>query len=120
MNQNGSLYTVFVLLGQLVATLLGRLHFNKCRNSTWLYRNFLFVPTETSKDDHDEKPRFVILVLLYTYLSVYLTAPRFVFNRAVLNFLVSTYSLFCTSQSGFIAVLATFFFLSTNRNSHHV
>ncbi|XP_024983578.1 purine permease 21-like [Cynara cardunculus var. scolymus] len=113
-------YTIFVLFGQSVATIMGRLYFNKGGNSIWLLTlvqtvgfpalvPFLLIsPVQTSNDANAEKPKSLVLALLYVFLGVFLAALCVLYSIGLLYLPVSTYSLICASQLGFNAIFAYF------------
>ncbi|XP_044496116.1 probable purine permease 10 isoform X2 [Mangifera indica] len=84
-----AIYTIFVLVGQTAATLLGRLYYDKGGNSKWLAGLMLTAG-------------FPVLVPFYFISSPLLQHP--VSN----NLQLSTYSLLCASQLAFNAFFSFF------------
>ncbi|KAI3697514.1 hypothetical protein L6452_30607 [Arctium lappa] len=123
-------YTIFVLFGQSVATMMGRLYFNKGGNSIWLLTlvqtvgfpalvPFLLIsPVRTSDDAIAEKPKYLVLALLYVFLGVFLAALCVLYSIGLLYLPVSTYSLICASQLGFNAIFA--FFLNQQKLTPYI
>ncbi|XVE88340.1 hypothetical protein DITRI_Ditri19aG0061700 [Diplodiscus trichospermus] len=99
-----TIYTLFLLAGQSVATLLGRLYYDKGGNSKW---TATFVQTAG----------FPVLIPLY-YLSAYktsteTTADCMLYSLGLFYLPVSTYSLICASQLAFNAFFS--FFLNSQK-----
>ncbi|KAJ9558229.1 hypothetical protein OSB04_012843 [Centaurea solstitialis] len=123
-------YTIFVLFGQSVATIMGRLYFNKGGNSVWLLTlvqtvgfpaliPFLLIsPVRSSNDANAEKPKYLALALLYVFLGVFLAALCVLYSIGLLYLPVSTYSLICASQLGFNAIFA--FFLNQQKLTPYI
>ncbi|KAI3739366.1 hypothetical protein L2E82_29770 [Cichorium intybus] len=116
-------FTFFVLSGQSVATMLGRLYFNKGGNSKWMATLvqtagfplmypfiFFFSSSKIQPENHHVagKPSWTTLVILYITLGTFLAADCMLYTFG-LNFLpVSTYSLICASQLAFNAFFSYF------------
>ncbi|KFK28500.1 hypothetical protein AALP_AA7G004000 [Arabis alpina] len=116
-----ALYTFFVISGQSVATILGRLYYDNGGNSKWLatvvqlvgfpvllpYYLLLFkTHTTTHKDAETTSPRNRILV--YVVLGLLVAADCYLYSVGLLYLPVSTYSLICASQLAFNAVFSYF------------
>lgn len=119
-----SAFTIFVLSGQSVATMLGRLYFNNGGNSKWMATLvqtagfpitfpfiFFFSPSKTPPKTHQittRKPSWIAIVALYMFLGIFLAVDCMLYTIG-LNFLpVSTYSLICASQLAFNAFFSHF------------
>ncbi|KAJ0681901.1 putative purine permease, plant [Helianthus annuus] len=118
-----ALFTVFVLSGQSVATMLGRLYFNKGGNSKWMATLvqtvgfplmfpliLMYLPSKTPSKQQQitKEPSWITLLMLYTFLGAFLAADCMLYTYG-LNFLpVSTYSLICASQLAFNALFSYF------------
>ncbi|XP_076960549.1 putative purine permease 10 isoform X1 [Bidens hawaiensis] len=115
-----ALFTFFVLSGSSVATMLGRVYFNRGGNSKWMatlvqtigfplmFPLILFyLPSKTPSKQQDiitkNNPSWVTLFMLYMFLGVFLAIDCMLYTVG-LNFLpVSTFSLICASQLAFNA-----------------
>ncbi|RDY11408.1 putative purine permease 10, partial [Mucuna pruriens] len=121
-----SLYIIFVLTGQSVATLLGRLYYDKGGNSKWM-ATFIQVAgfpallpllfyfsthddsTNVPNDDFSEtKPKHYILVFLYIAFGLIITVTVLMNSYGLLNLPLSTYSLIGATQLLFNAVFSYF------------
>ncbi|PWA54264.1 purine permease [Artemisia annua] len=118
-----ALFTIFVLSGQSVATMLGRLYFNKGGNSKWMATLvqtlgfplmlpliFMYLPSKTTPKPQEftTKPSWITLFMLYMFLGIFLAADCMLYTLG-LNFMpVSTYSLICASQLAFNAFFSYF------------
>ncbi|XP_076887899.1 putative purine permease 10 [Bidens hawaiensis] len=120
-----ALFTFFVLSGQSVATMLGRLYFNKGGNSKWmatlvqiagfpLMFPLLLFYLPSKQQQHQQQiitknnPSWVTLFMLYMFLGAFLAVDCMLYTYG-LNFLpVSTYSLICASQLAFNAFFSYF------------
>ncbi|XP_023760991.1 probable purine permease 10 isoform X2 [Lactuca sativa] len=114
---------MFVLSGQSVATMLGRLYFIKGGNSKWMATLvqtagfpimypfiFLFSPSKTPQYHQQivKRPSLTTLVILYTTLGIFMAADCMLFTFG-LNFLpVSTFSLISASTLAFNAFFSYF------------
>ncbi|CAN0862802.1 Purine permease 21 [Linum grandiflorum] len=119
-----SLYTLFVLLGQAVALLLGRLYFLKGGNSKWmssivqvagfpiLIPYYLFITIKQqkkSKNDDDQEPTSKItLISIYTALGLIIGLICFLYSVGLQYLPVSTYTLLCASQLAFNSFFSYF------------
>ncbi|XP_043709114.1 probable purine permease 11 [Telopea speciosissima] len=120
-----ALYIFFVLLGQSIATLLGRLYYNKGGNSKWMQTivataGFPFVlplliyfsyepsiPNYTNTANK-RSPSIITLVLLYTSLGIFSAGDNLLYAYGLLYLPVSTYSLVCATQLAFNAIFSYF------------
>ncbi|XP_024983815.1 purine permease 21-like [Cynara cardunculus var. scolymus] len=117
-------FTIFVLSGQSVATMLGRLYFNNGGNSKWMATLvqtagfpitfpfiFFFSSSKTTPKTHQitsRKPSWIVIAALYMFLGIFLAADCMLYTIG-LNFLpVSTFSLICASQLAFNAFFSHF------------
>ncbi|CAK9327582.1 unnamed protein product [Citrullus colocynthis] len=124
------LYTIFLLLGQSVATLLGRLYFDKGGKSKWLgtlvqvagFPIFLpyYIITATKQKTNtnnisqtEQQPTLLKLVLVYVSLGLLLAADCYLFSFGLMYLPVSTYSLISSSQLAFNAIFS--FFLNSQK-----
>uniref|UniRef100_A0A5B6Z551 Probable purine permease n=1 Tax=Davidia involucrata TaxID=16924 RepID=A0A5B6Z551_DAVIN len=117
-----AIYSFFVLSGQSVATLLGRLYYDKGGKSKWMATlvqpagfpvllPFLCIsPTRkcTAGNNATKPPSALILAALYVCLGVFLAAVCMLYSIGLLYLPVSTYSLICASQLGFNAFFSYF------------
>ncbi|XP_038876396.1 probable purine permease 10 [Benincasa hispida] len=125
-----SLYIIFLLLGQAVATLLGRLYFDKGGKSKWLgtlvqvagFPIFLpyYIITATKQKTNtnnisqtEQQPTLLKLVLVYVSLGLLLAADCYLFSIGLMYLPVSTYSLISSSQLAFNAIFS--FFLNSQK-----
>lgn len=115
---------VFILGGQSVATLLGRIYYDQGGNSLWmqtvvqscgtplaipllLYFRFRVRPTSSSAVAASQPP-LVKLSAIYAGLGVLLAADNLMYSYGLLYLPMSTYSIICASQVSFNAVFAYF------------
>ncbi|XP_047312933.1 purine permease 21-like [Impatiens glandulifera] len=130
-----AIYTAFVLFGQAIAVILGRLYFDKGGNSKWIATlvqtsgfpiliPFLFIkfpktksPTSSSSsitiDQISRPPSLLTLSSLYIFLGIFLAADCMLYSIGLVYLPVSTYSLICASQLGFNALFS--FFLNAQK-----
>ncbi|KAH7545122.1 hypothetical protein FEM48_Zijuj01G0059600 [Ziziphus jujuba var. spinosa] len=118
-----TIYTFFLLSGQSVATLLGRLYFDKGGKSKWMgtivqLLGFpIFLPYYTtpayknsaSNRIHSKHPSALILVAVYVVLGLLVAANSYMYSVGLQYLPVSTYSLICASQLAFNAFFSYFF-----------
>lgn len=116
------IYTIFVLCGQSVATLLGRLYYEKGGNSKWMATlvqtvgfpvlvPFLFLASNQKQPAEDTSRRKyspILLLSLFIFLGVFLAADCMLYSIGLLYLPVSTYTLLCASQLGFNAFFSYF------------
>ncbi|KAK2985773.1 hypothetical protein RJ640_025781 [Escallonia rubra] len=127
-----AIFTVFVLAGQSVATLLGRLYFDKGGKGKWistlvqvagfpvLLPLLLISPTKKNHPSETlitpyikKQPSLLTLVTIYLLFGVFLGANCMLYTIGLLYLPVSTYSLICASQLGFNAFFS--FFLNAQK-----
>lgn len=117
---------VFVLAGQSVATLLGRIYYDGGGNSLWmqtvvqscgtplsipllLYFWFRTSPSPSSSSAAAAaRPSIVKLAAIYTGLGVLLAGDNLMYSYGLLYLPMSTYSIICASQVLFNAVFSYF------------
>ncbi|KAL2473774.1 putative purine permease 10 [Forsythia ovata] len=116
-----AIYTLFVLAGQSVGTLLGRLYYNNGGNSNWM-ATFVqcagfpvllpFLCTSKPKNSNPEinrkKPSTSILASVYISLGIFLAAVCMLYTIGLKYLPVTTYTLICASQLGFNALFSYF------------
>ncbi|KAJ4951751.1 hypothetical protein NE237_028583 [Protea cynaroides] len=121
-----ALYIFFILAGQSVATLLGRLYYNKGGNSKWIQTivvtaGFPFllplliyfshkpsIPNQTNTANNGS-PSIITLVLLYSCFGIFSAGDNLMYAYGLLYLPVSTYSLVCATQLAFNALFSYFF-----------
>ncbi|XP_034697990.1 probable purine permease 10 isoform X1 [Vitis riparia] len=122
-----AIYSLFVLSGQTVATLLGRLYFEKGGKSKWLatlvqLAGFpILLPlycvslpkSPRTSDSHTSQPSALVLVLLYVSLGILLAGDCMMYSVGLSYLPVSTYSLICATQLAFNAFFS--FFLNSQK-----
>ncbi|KFK28499.1 hypothetical protein AALP_AA7G003900 [Arabis alpina] len=116
-----ALYAFFVISGQSVATILGRLYYDNGGNSKWLatvvqlvgfpvllpYYLLLFkTHTTTHKDAETTSPWNRVLV--YVVVGLLVAAACYLYSTGLQNLPVSTFSLICASQLAFNAFFSYF------------
>ncbi|KAK1409509.1 hypothetical protein QVD17_36035 [Tagetes erecta] len=119
-----ALFTIFVFSGQAVATMLGKIYFNKGGNSKWMASlvqtagfplmfplNLMYLPSKQQQQQQQyctTKPSFITLVMLYMFLGIFLAADCMLYTFGY-NFLpLSTFALICASQLAFNAFFSYF------------
>ncbi|XP_038893595.1 probable purine permease 10 [Benincasa hispida] len=127
-----SVYIIFLLLGQAMANLLGRLYFAKGGNSKCIgtlvqvvgfpiFLPYYFI-TETKKKtnthnisqtEQQQRQTTLELVVVYVSLGLFLAADDYMFSVGLMYLPVSTYSLICSSQIAFNAIFS--FFLNSQK-----
>lgn len=116
-----TLYTFFVISGQSVATILGRLYYDNGGNSKWLATvvqlvgfpvllpyYLLAIKTHTTTHRDDKTTSLRNRVLVYVVLGLLVGADCYLYSIGLLYLPVSTYSLICASQLAFNAVFSYF------------
>ncbi|XP_042504546.1 probable purine permease 11 [Macadamia integrifolia] len=120
-----ALYIFFVLSGQSIATLLGRLYYNKGGNSKWMQTivvtagfpfvlplliYFSYKPSIPNHNSTSNKksPSIITLVLLYTSLGILSAGDNLMYAYGLLYLPVSTYALVCATQLAFNALFSYF------------
>lgn len=125
------IYTIFVLSGQSVATLLGRLYFEKGGKSKWMativqpagfpilipfyfFFSSLKIPiTDNYLRTKSKSPSTLTLALIYVAFGLLLAANCILFSIGLMYLPVSTYSLLCATQLAFNAFFS--FFLNSQK-----
>ncbi|KAL0442558.1 UNVERIFIED_CONTAM: putative purine permease 10 [Sesamum latifolium] len=115
------IYAVFVLAGQSVGTLLGRLYFDNGGNSEWmatlvqvvgfpiLFPFQCIVATKHDDVRTNTTKRFpLILASIYISLGIFMAADCMLYTIGLQYLPVTTYTLICASQLGFNAVFSYF------------
>lgn len=117
-----TLNTFFLLAGQTVATLLGRLYYNEGGNSKWMatlvqsagfpiliLAYFLF-PSPGGPPHAATgvvaRPSIGVLAFVYVSIGLLVAGDNLMYSYGLLYLPVSTYSLICATQLAFNAVLA--------------
>ncbi|XP_047266471.1 probable purine permease 10 [Capsicum annuum] len=142
-----SIYSIFVLSGQAIGTLLGKLYFNKGGNNIWLaslLQNIGFpilIPflllssTNNNNNNFDNRvvrvsfhapelnrrntrPAFLVLVPLYVSLGLFLGGNCMLYSIGQFYLPATTYTLLCTSQLGFNAFFS--FFLNKQKINYFI
>ena len=121
------IYSFFVLSGQTVATLLGRLYFDKGGNSKWMstfvqlagfplllpFYCTLLPKNSTTDIINTDRPPALTFAFLYVSLGILLAGMCLLYSYGMSNLPVSTFSLICASQLGFNALFS--FFLNAQK-----
>ncbi|XVE88341.1 hypothetical protein DITRI_Ditri19aG0061700 [Diplodiscus trichospermus] len=123
-----TIYTLFLLAGQSVATLLGRLYYDKGGNSKWtatfvqtagfpvlipLYYLSAYKTSTETTGNLINPPSILVLSAVYVSLGVFLAADCMLYSLGLFYLPVSTYSLICASQLAFNAFFS--FFLNSQK-----
>ncbi|XP_052202880.1 probable purine permease 10 [Diospyros lotus] len=117
-----AIYSVFVLFGQSVATLLGRLYYDKGGNSKWmatlvqpagfpvLIPFLIFLPTkhQTENNGLNNAPSRLLLGSVFALLGIFLAAVCMLYSIGLKYLPASTFSLICASELGFNAFFSYF------------
>ncbi|XP_072957232.1 probable purine permease 11 [Typha angustifolia] len=112
----------FLLSGQTVATLLGRLYYDQGGNSKWMATIvqsagypllviplFLYPSPSTSTTAVAvPRPPLVKITAIYTALGLLIAGDNLMYSYGLLYLPVSTYSLICATQLAFNAVFSYF------------
>ncbi|MQM04113.1 hypothetical protein Taro_036903 [Colocasia esculenta] len=115
----------FLLSGQTVATLLGRLYYNEGGDSKWmatlvqsagfpiLILAYVFFPSPRAPRGGDgaaaaagPRPSVGVLAFVYVSIGLLVAGDNLMYSYGLLYLPVSTYSLICATQLAFNAVLA--------------
>ncbi|XP_073030552.1 purine permease 21-like [Primulina eburnea] len=127
-----AIYSFFVLAGQNLGVLLGRVYFTKGGNSKWMgtlvqVTGFpILFPFQwfmkTDKNDTEiaaRKPSFpLILASVYLCLGILLAADCMLYTIGLQYLPVTTYTLICASQLGFNALFS--FFLNRQKFTPYI
>ncbi|KAK7261930.1 hypothetical protein RIF29_28254 [Crotalaria pallida] len=115
-----SLYIIFLLVGQSVATLLGRLYYDKGGNSKWmatfvqsagfpvLLPIVLYFHSKFPNDPTKTRIKISTLVSLYLAFGLFAVGDNMMYSYGLLYLPVSTYSLLCATQLVFNAIFSYF------------
>ncbi|XP_018451566.2 probable purine permease 10 [Raphanus sativus] len=115
-------YTFFVISGQSVATILGRLYYDNGGNSKWLatvvqlvgfpvllpYYLFSIKTHKTTHRDDGKSASPRNRVLVYLVLGLLVGGDCYLYSTGLLYLPVSTFSLICASQLAFNAFFSYF------------
>lgn len=130
-----AIYTLFVVAGQAIATLLGRLYYDKGGKSNWLATlvqlcgfpillPFFFIPAlnkncSTANSTIESKPpSTLVLASVYASFGLLISADCFLYSIGLSYLPVSTYSLICASQLAFNALFS--FFLNSQKFTPYI
>ncbi|XP_057764158.1 probable purine permease 10 [Salvia miltiorrhiza] len=114
------IYSFFVLAGQTVGTILGRLYYDSGGKSNWMATlvqvvgfpvliPFQFFTTAAAVDgDSTSRRRPMILAAFYVAIGVFLAVDCMLYSIGIRYLPVTTYTLICASQLGFNAVFSLF------------
>ncbi|KAI3956922.1 hypothetical protein MKX01_000956 [Papaver californicum] len=105
------LYAFFLLSGQAVATLLGRLYYDKGGSSKWmatLVQSAGFQFSFSTIISPKNSPSVFALTLIYLSLGLLLAGDNMMYSYGLLYLPVSTYSLLCATQLAFNAIFSYF------------
>ncbi|XP_022715623.1 probable purine permease 22 [Durio zibethinus] len=114
------LYTLFVVSGQSIATMLGRLYFDKGGKSQWLATlmqlagfpiiilYYFFTKNSTATSTNTRPPSILILASVYVCLGLLVAIYCLLFSTGLRYLPVSTYSLISVSQLAFNAFFSYF------------
>ncbi|XP_043715556.1 probable purine permease 11 [Telopea speciosissima] len=122
-----SLYIFFVLSGQAIGSLLGRLYYDKGGNSKWmqtivvtagfpfLIPILVYFSCNPSIPNHHKantinntSPSIITLTLLYTSFGIFFTGDNLMYSYGLSYLPVSTFSLVCATQLAFNAIFSYF------------
>lgn len=117
-----AIFTFFLLAGQTVATILGRLYYDKGGNSRWMgtlaqtaacpliFLLYFISPLNNppTKDINSNSPSTLVLLLIYIIFGAFLAAYSTLYSLGLQYLPVSTYTLICASQLGFNALFSFF------------
>lgn len=130
-----AMYTIFILSGESVATILGRLYYEKGGKSKWMgtfvqlagfpillpyyciakKKNPNPNPTTTTINS---KPSILVLALVYIFFGLFVAGNCFLHSIGLSHLTVSTYSLICASQLSFSALFS--FFLNSQKFTPYI
>ncbi|XP_047331448.1 probable purine permease 10 [Impatiens glandulifera] len=124
-----AIYTILVLVGQVIAVLLGRLYFEKGGHSKWIATlvqtsgfpiliPFLFIKfqihsTSTPLTPPPPQQTFAVKISLYVCLGILIASYCMLFSIGLAYLPVSTYSLISATQLGFNTFFS--FFLNSQK-----
>jgi drug/metabolite transporter (DMT)-like permease len=111
---------VFVLAGQSVATLLGRIYYDQGGGSLWMATLvqscgtpiaiplLLYFGRRRPKSTRVARPLLLKIATIYAGLGILLAGDNLMYSYALLYLPLSTYSLICATQLSFNAVFSYF------------
>ncbi|XP_051219316.1 probable purine permease 11 isoform X1 [Lolium perenne] len=111
---------VFVLAGQSVATLLGRIYYDQGGGSLWMATLvqscgtpiaiplLLYFGRRRPKSTRVARPPLLKIAAIYAGLGILLAGDNLMYSYALLYLPLSTYSLICATQLSFNAVFSYF------------
>ncbi|KAL8103497.1 putative purine permease 10 [Apium graveolens] len=115
------MFAVFVLSSQSIATILGKIYFDKGGNSKWMATLVLnagfpvllpllfFLPSEIdspTENTNKKQPSQLVLASIYISLGIFLVADSMLYAIGLLYLPVSTFTLICASQLAFNALFS--------------
>ncbi|XP_062096152.1 purine permease 21-like [Humulus lupulus] len=127
------IYSLFVLSGQAVATLLGRLYYERGGQSKWLATlvqlagfpillPYYFIPIKrfktktnhtttstTTNSIQSKKPSTLLVTSIYLVLGLIIAVDCYLYSVGLMYLPVSTFSIICASQLAFNAFFSFFF-----------
>ncbi|XP_023757485.1 probable purine permease 11 [Lactuca sativa] len=111
----------FLLIGQVVAVILGRFYYDQGGNSTWLATliqtigfpilfipYFLFPSSKKSSNTSSTSVSLPVLFLIYLVIGVLIAGDNMLYSVGLLYLSASTYSLICATQLAFNAIFSYF------------
>ncbi|KAK4347335.1 hypothetical protein RND71_033674 [Anisodus tanguticus] len=113
------IFTIFVLAGQVVGTLLGRVYYEQGGNSRWIATlaqtagfpillPFICYPSSKNHNEQEElsvqQPSIFVRASVYIFLGLFQVANSMLFTLGVQHLPASTYSLVSGSQLAFNAL----------------
>ncbi|KAK4488188.1 hypothetical protein RD792_003931 [Penstemon davidsonii] len=127
-----AVYTFFVLSGQSVGTLLGRVYFNNGGNSKWMASlvqivgfpilfpfQYITRTTEQNHNEHNSNKLFPrLLIAIYVCLGVFLAGICMLYTTGLQYLPVTTLTLICATQLGFNALFS--FFLNAQKLTPYI
>lgn len=126
-------YSFFLLSGQAVATLLGRLYYDNGGKSKWIgslvqlvgfpiLLPFYFIPSfknaKLNSIIDSKPPSKLVLASVYVVLGLIVAGDCYLYSFGLLYLPVSTYSLICASQLAFNAFFS--FFLNSQKFTPYI
>ncbi|EPS68883.1 hypothetical protein M569_05883, partial [Genlisea aurea] len=109
------MYAIFVLSGQSVGTMLGRLYFNNGGNSKWMATlvqvvgfPILLPLLQWAKHKTQFSGSVIIMAGVYISLGIFLAIDCMLYTLGLEYLPLTTYTLLCASQLGFNAVFSYF------------
>ncbi|XP_062096156.1 probable purine permease 10 [Humulus lupulus] len=136
------IYSLFVLSGQAVATLLGRLYYEGGGQSKWMATlvqlagfpillPYYFITTKryktktnhfatstTTNSIQSKKPSTLLVTSIYLVLGLIIAADCYLYSVGLMYLPVSTYSIICASQLAFNAFFS--FFLNSQKFTPYI